>query len=82
MQKCCVIEKILTLRRIQKVGISVSFLLACISGTTCWLLSHVWAWKQVVIQEPRFPIIVTEVVTLGLVAVFGLLCIIYFWRKA
>lgn len=66
--------------RAQRIGISCGVLLACVSGTTCWVGSQVWAYGRLTIQEPRFPILVSEVISLGLVAVLGLVCAIYFWR--
>lgn len=69
------------MRRGKKVGVSIGVLLTVVSGISCWLLSRVWLEVQVTIQEPRFPLLVFETVGLGLTALFGTICAIYFWRK-
>ena len=65
----------------RRVGVSLGVLLAALSGISVWLLVHVWAWEQVVIQEPRFVILVFETVGVGLTGLFGLLGAIYFWKN-
>ena len=67
--------------RARRIGISCGVLLTCVSGTTCFVGSQVWRYGRLTIQEPRFLVLVSEVISLGLVAVFGLFGVWYFWRR-
>jgi len=67
-------------KRVNRVGVSLGILLAALSGISVWLLVHVWALGSVLLQEPRFPLLVVETIGMVLTGVFGLLGAVYFWR--
>lgn len=67
--------------RYRKIGISLGLLLAVVSGFTCWILAQVWMFGAVTLRETCFPVLATETVGLGLTSFFGLLGIIYFWKR-
>ena len=75
------VRRLFAVSRQRKVGISLGILLAVSCGCSLWVLGHVWAWEQVTVQEPRFSVLVTETIGMGLAGIFGLLGAIYFWRK-
>lgn len=71
------------MKRSKKIGASISLLLACVSGTTCWVGAHIWAneWVVITLQEPKSAILTVEVITLGLVTLFGIFGVVYFLRR-
>jgi len=73
-------RRLMGISRQRKIGISTGILLATVSGPTCWLLPEVWVHERIIIQEPRFPVIVTEVISIGLISAFGLASAFYFWK--
>lgn len=68
------------MRRVNRIGISLGLLLTAVSSVSVWLLVHIWVWGPLIVQEPRFPILVAETIGVGLTGVFGLFGVVYFWR--
>lgn len=68
------------MKRVRKVGISVSLLLAALGLVSLWILVHVWRYDRLILQEPRDAVLVIETIGMGLTVLFALACAVYFWK--